>query len=207
MTTPTRGQGDREQVLQELATRIAEHSTSTRPLRTTVPEGDDAARARDIVLRQLAVMPRPRATLEAKLRAKEIPDDVATAVLDRYTELGLIDDRAFAELYVTAKHRDRGLGRHALRAELRRQGVAEDDLGDAVGAIDEDAERRRAEQLVEKRLASALAAGPEAARRRLLGQLARRGYPSSLAVSVVEAALAGARQADADAGGPGPEVG
>lgn len=183
---------DRDALVQQLAARIAAHAAQQPPLRTASPEGDDAARARDIVLRQLAVMPRPRATLASKLRQKEIPDEVASAVLDRYTELGLIDDRAFAELYVSAKHRDRGLGRYALRAELRRQGVAEDDLQDAVGTIDDDAERRRAEELVGKRLASALAAGPEAARRRLLGQLSRRGYPPGLAVSVVEQALADA---------------
>lgn len=173
-----------------LAERVAAMERAAGPTaKTVVPEGAEAAKARDIVLRQLSMMPRPRAVLAGKLKAKEIPDHVAEAVLDRYTELGLIDDQAYAELYVTAKHRDRGLGRYGLEAELRRQGVAEDDLRDAVTSIDTDAERRRATELIGKRLASALAAGPEAARRRLLGQLSRRGYPSSLAVSVVDEAL------------------
>lgn len=185
----------RAEALIALAERVAAMEQAAAPTaKTVVPEGAEAAKARDIVLRQLAMMPRPRAVLAGKLKAKEISDDVAEAVLDRYTELGLIDDQAYAELYVTAKHRDRGLGRYGLEAELRRQGVAEDDLRGAVTTIDEDAERRRATELIGKRLASALAAGPEAARRRLLGQLSRRGYSSALAVSVVDEALAAAHQ-------------
>lgn len=182
-------QDPREAALALLVAKIAAVQQTPEHPSSKVAESPDAARARDIVLRQLSMMPRPRAVLAGKLRAKEIPDDVAAAVLDRYTELGLIDDQAYAELYVSAKHRDRGLGRYGLEAELRRQGVAEHDMRDAVTTIDDDAERRRATELVGKRLASALAAGPDGARRRLLGQLARRGYPSWLAVSVVQEAL------------------
>lgn len=187
----------RAAALSTLAERVAALEQAAGPVvKTAVPNSAEASRARDIVLRQLSMMPRPRAVLAGKLKAKEIPDDVAEAVLDRYTELGLIDDQAYAELYVSAKHRDRGLGRYGLEAELRRQGVAEDDLRDAVTSIDEDAERRRATELIGKRLASALAAGPDAARRRLLGQLSRRGYSSALAVQVVDAALADAGHRD-----------
>lgn len=187
----------RADALSALAERVATLEQAAGPIATTVvPNSAEASRARDIVLRQLSMMPRPRAVLAGKLKAKEIPDDVAEAVLDRYTELGLIDDQAYAELYVTAKHRDRGLGRYGLEAELRRQGVAEDDLRGAVTSIDEDAERRRATELIGKRLSSALAAGPDAARRRLLGQLSRRGYSSALAVQVVDAVLADAGKRD-----------
>lgn len=175
--------------IEALAARIAAVAEQEATTAVQVPETDDTARARDIVLRQLAFAPRPRAVLAEKLRSKEIPDEVAGPVLDRYTELGLIDDRSYAASYVTAKHRDRGLGRYALQAELRRKGVAEDDLRDAVADIDTEAEALRAAELVGKRIAAAMAAGPEAARRRLLGQLSRRGYPPSLATRVVEEAI------------------
>jgi len=153
--------------------------------------GEEAARARDIVYRQLAAAPRPRAALARKLGDKGISEDVTAEVLDRFERSGLIDDRVYAELYVAAKHRDRALGRQALRAELRRQGVAEADFQDAVAEIDGEAEATRAADLVRRRIGSAMAAGSPAARRRLLGLLARRGYPASLAARVVEEAVAG----------------
>ncbi len=187
------GNVDRAAAIEALAAKVAAvGSTSSTGDASTIqmPEGPDSARARDIVLRQLAAASRPRAVLAQKLRSREIPDDVADSVLDRFEQVGLIDDRAYAELYVTAKHRDRALGRHALRAELRRQGVAEDDFADAVAEVDTGAEAQRAAELVGKRVAAAMAAGPDAARRRLLGLLARRGYPSSLATAVVESAIA-----------------
>nr|WP_246232443.1 regulatory protein RecX [Nakamurella aerolata] len=138
--------------------------------------------------------PRPRATLARKLAQREVSEQVSTAVLDRFELLGLIDDRAYAEAYVRAKHRDRGLGRRGLRAELRRQGVADGDFAYAVNELDDGAERERAAELVGKRIDAAMAAGPVAARRRLLGQLARRGYPPELAVRVVNEAIESHRQ-------------
>lgn len=185
---------DRAAAIEAITARIAaaaaqDAATRERGPGVSVPENEHAARARDIVLRQLAFAPRPRAVLADKLRSQEIPDEVAGPVLDRYTELGLIDDRSYAVAYVTAKHRDRGLGRYALQAELRRKGVAEDDLRDAVDDIDTEAEARRATELIGKRISAAMVAGPEAARRRLLGQLSRRGYSPSLATRIVEEAL------------------
>ena len=85
--------------------------------------GDPVAVAKSICLRLLTGSTRTRADLERALRRRGIADDVAGAVLDRLTEVGLIDDAAYAEAFVASRHRDRGLGRSALRAELRRKGV------------------------------------------------------------------------------------
>jgi regulatory protein len=134
---------------------------------------------------------RTRDDLASALRRRGIEDDVAGAVLDRLTEVGLIDDTAFAEAFVSAKHRDRGLGRAALRVELRRKGVDAQIAAEAADGIDDGAERRRAIELVGKRLDSAMFAGPDVAQRRLLGLLARRGYPPGLATAVVDEALRG----------------
>lgn len=148
-----------------------------------------AAAARAICLRLLSIAPRPRAGLAQALQRKAIPLDIATAVLDRFTELGLIDDVAYAQSYVRVKHRDRALGRAALRNELRKLGVDEEIMSAAVQVVNTDAERARAAELVDKRIDAAMVAGPVAARRRLLGLLDRRGYPAEVAVPVVESAL------------------
>ena len=148
-----------------------------------------AAAARDICLRLLAIAPRPRAGLAQALQRKEIPSDIAEAVLDRLTEVGLIDDAAYAHSFVRVKHRDRALGKAALRSELRKAGIEEEVMAGAVDVVDTEAERTRAAELIDKRVDAAMAAGPVAARRRLLGLLARRGYPPDVAVPVVEKAL------------------
>ena len=153
--------------------------------------GDPESVAKTICLRLLTGQARSRADLAGALHRKGIPPVVAERVLDRFTEVGLIDDAAYAQAYVAGKHRDRGLGRAALRTELRRKGIDGALADRALESVDADAERRRASELVAKRLDSALFAGLPAARRRLLGLLARRGYPASMAASVVNEALHG----------------
>ncbi len=150
---------------------------------------DQTALAKAICLRLLAVTPRPRAGLAQALRRKEIPDDIAESVLDRLTEVGLIDDVAYAQSFVRTKQRDRALGRAALRSELRRLGVEEDVTAQAVDSVDTQAERIRAAELIAKRVDAAMASGVVAAKRRLLGLLARRGYSPEVAIAVVEKAL------------------
>lgn len=159
------------------------------------PPGDPIAVAKSICLRLLTARARTRAELAAKLAQRGIPEDAATAALDRLAEVGLIDDEAFAEAFVAARHRDRGLGRSALRRELHRKGVDRALADQAVAAVDDDTERKRAAELVAARLDPALFAGAEAARRRLIGMLSRRGYSPSVAISVVNEALRGFAEA------------
>lgn len=152
--------------------------------------GDPETAAKAICLRLLTGQARPRAGLATALRQRGIPDDIAEKVLDRFTDLGLLDDRAYAEMFVTAKHRDRALGATALRSELRRKGLDEVTVDEAVRAIDPDAERDRATALIARRIDAAMVNGIPTARRRLVGLLARRGYSPEVASSVVERALA-----------------
>lgn len=146
---------------------------------------DPAQRAKDICLRLLTVRPRTRAELHQALLRKEIPEDVADQVLGRLDEVGLIDDAAFADIWVRSRHTYQGLGRRALAMELRRKGVADDVAAEAVAAVDADAEEERARQLVRKRLRSLTAADEASRIRKLVGMLARRGYSEGLAFRVV----------------------
>ncbi len=162
------------------------------------PEPDPVAVARRIVLRKLTAAPRSRAQLADDLAARDVPEAVATAVLDRFTEVGLVDDAAFAEVWVRTRHTGRGLSRSALRRELRAKGVDDETVAGAVDGIDDDAEAETARNLVARRLGSTRGQPAEVRLRRLVGQLARKGYPGGLAMRVVREALAaeGADPAD-----------
>ena len=158
------------------------------------PEPDPAERARQICLNQLAVRPRTRAELAAALARRGISEDVAASVLDRYGEVGMIDDAAFARAWVTSRHHGRGLARRALASELRRKGVDAEEVSAALDEVDGDTEARTARDLVMRRMRTVSRAAPEAAFRRLVGMLARKGYPPGLAIRVVKEVLA--EQAD-----------
>ena len=150
---------------------------------------DPEARARQICLRLLTLAPRTRAQLASALHDRGVPDDAAHAVLDRFADVGLIDDAAFARAWVESRHYSRGLAGRALRAELKQRGVADDQIRDAIEDLGPDAEVATARRLVERKLASTRGLPSEARIRRLAGTLARKGYPPGLAFRVVREAL------------------
>ena len=159
------------------------------PEEAAEPARDPAEVAREICLRQLAVRPRTRAELATALRRRGIADEVAAEVLDRYDEVGLIDDEAFARAWVTSRHHGRGLARRALAGELRQRGVDGEAVGAALTELDPATEAATARALVDRKLRGMAGAAPDAAFRRLAGMLARKGYPAGLAFRIVKEAL------------------
>jgi regulatory protein len=162
--------------------------------------GDPESVARAICLRALTGTPKTRQQLADLLARKGVPDDAATAVLDRFGEVGLIDDAAFARMWVSSRQTGRGLARRALQAELRAKGVAPEVAAEAVEVVDDDDERAAARQLVERRLRSMQRLDRATASRRLMGMLARKGYGGGLAAAVVREVLdaAGAEHDDSE---------
>lgn len=162
---------------------------------------DPEQRARQICLRQLSLAPKTRAQLHDALTKRGIPGDVADAVLSRFADVGLIDDAAFAKAWVESRHYSKGLAGRALKAELRRRGVADDDIKEAVETLGPDAEVETARRLVERKLASTKGQPAETRTRRMAGMLARKGYPAGLAFRVIREALEAEAEADAATGG------
>src|SRR5687768_13351714 len=68
-----------------------------------VPEADPEAVARKILLDQLTGQARSRKELADKLAAKNVPEDIASRLLDRFEEVGLIDDEAFARAWIASR--------------------------------------------------------------------------------------------------------
>ena len=150
---------------------------------------DPEARARQVCLRLLTLAPRTRAQLADALRKRGIPDSVAAGVLDRYTDVGLIDDAAFARAWVESRHYSRGLAGRALTAELKQRGVDSGEIRDAIEELGPDAEVATARKLVAQKLAGTRGQPAQARTRRLAGMLARKGYPPGLAFRVIREAM------------------
>ena len=162
------------------------------------PEGresdaDPVEVAKQIVMRQLSVSAKSRHQLAQVLARRAVPENAAEAALDRFTELGYIDDAVFARSWVESRQRSRGLAGSALRRELREKGI-DAEIIDVVllECVDPDAERLAAAELVDKKLRSMRGVDADAATRRLVSMLARKGYSPGLAYSVVREQLAAA---------------
>ena len=146
---------------------------------------DPHAVAKAIVLRQLTNSPKTRAELEEALAKRDCDPLVAKDVLDRLTEVGLVDDAAYAQMFVRSKQRRSGLAASALRRELRAKGVDPDTAGAAVDDVSPALEEERARELVRSRLKRLHGLDRAVQVRRLAGLLARKGYPSGMASKII----------------------
>lgn len=150
---------------------------------------DPESYARTVCLRLLTVAPRTRAQLAEALRTRGVEEPVAETVLERFGEVGLIDDAAFSAAWVESRHAGRGLGRRALAGELRRRGVDEETVRGAVDDISADQEEATARDLVRRKLAATRGRDDTVRVRRAMGMLARKGYPAGLAYRVIREEL------------------
>lgn len=152
-------------------------------------EPDPASVARAIVLRQLTGSAKSRLQLSRKLAERNIPEDVAEAVLDRFQEVRLIDDADFADLWVRSRSQSRKLAKGALRRELADKGIDADTAAAALEQLSDADEERAARLLVERKLRPGTDVRDRAERdkttRRLASMLARKGYQPSQAFRIV----------------------
>ncbi|WP_354234437.1 regulatory protein RecX [Arthrobacter sp. UYEF3] len=167
-------------------------------------DADPAALARAVVLRQLTNSPKSRLQLARKLAERNIPEDVAGAVLDRFEEVRLIDDAEFAQMWVRSRSQTRKLAKGALRRELAEKGIDEETAAGALEQVSDEDEEALARELVVRKLRNARGLEDRAERdksvRRLVAMLARKGYQPSQAFRIVgEAVAAALEEADSDA--------
>jgi regulatory protein len=149
------------------------------------PAADQADRAREVALRILGGAPKSASQLREALVAREIPEAVADEVIERYREVGLIDDVGLAEMIMRTRHFERGQSRRAVERELRRKGFEPDAIASALAEISDEAELGAAEALATRRW-NALAGLPRDARtRRVVALLGRKGYAPGFAFDLV----------------------
>lgn len=138
-------------------------------------------RAYHDALRLISYRPRSVAEIRRRLERKGYSEAQIEAAVDRLQEIDLLDDQAFARLWVENRLALRPRGRRALYSELRKKGVSstiiEQVLDDMITA---EGEADRALALARKRARALAGLEREVFARRLQGYLARRGYPAHL---------------------------
>jgi regulatory protein len=154
------------------------------------PMADPASVARSIGLDLLTASPKTRAQLAQAMRKRGVPDEAATEVLDRFDEVGLIDDAEFATAWVRSRQAGKGLAPRVLANELRQRGVAEPLIADAVAGIDHDDIDSAARALVRRRARTTSGLPMQVRLRRLTAMLNRKGYSGDVALRIVREVLA-----------------
>jgi len=162
-----------------MSPRARQDSTTTTPVES--PE-----RAREMALRILGSAPRSSAQLRESLVKRHVVDTVIDEIIERYTEVGLLNDPELAATIARTRHRERGAARKAIAVELRRKGFDQGDIDAALAQFNDDDEIERARELALKRWSKLEGLEYEVRVRRTVGMLGRKGYSPSVAYRVVK---------------------
>lgn len=150
------------------------------------PPVDPAENAREIALRLLTHSPRSAAQLREGLISRDVDDDIADQVINRYREVGLLDDAGLAASIVRTRHAERGRSRRAIAQELRRKGFEQADSEEALAQISDEDEMDAARELAARRWAQTAHLDQQVRIRRVVSHLGRRGYSASTAFGLVK---------------------
>jgi regulatory protein len=136
-------------------------------------------RARELAYRYLALRDRSVSELRGYFCRKEVPADMTEAVLEEFLRYGYLDDRRFAASFARGLIERKGLSRYALKMELKRKGVSDGDIEEALeGLFGEDGYDEDGIALAIARIkADSMRNLPQdKAKRRLMDYLRRRGF-------------------------------
>lgn len=148
---------------------------------------DSHQRAMTRAGRWLALRPRTVTEMRTRLSEGGFDPETVEGAIARLVELRLLDDLAYAEQYVEERAR-KGLGPHALRAELETKGVDAETAGAAVAGVEDD-ETRIATEVAVKALKRLADRPLEQQAARLRQALARKGFSEEAAREAVRAVL------------------
>lgn len=104
----------------------------------------------NLTLRYIALRPRSRWEIEFYLERKKTSPALAESILNKLSVVGLIDDKKFAEAFVSDRRLLRPTSRRKLVNELRKKHVAGDIIEEAVGT-DQEEEQTALQAIIESK--------------------------------------------------------
>jgi regulatory protein len=188
---------------------------------------DDPAVVLEAAARFLEVRSRSVAEVRRRLAGAGYRVELVEGAIERLTELGMLDDEAFARAWVESRDRARPRGERAIREELRLRGVdrasidlvlaerrdaaeipANDDTSSDAGDYDvatrRSADERAARRLLERnRRSLERVADPRQRRQRAYALLARNGFDPNVCHSVAASVVEGSADEPGDLGDAG----
>ena len=144
-----------------------------------LPAEEALAAAREAALRVLDRTAASSFQIRQKLTKAGFLPEIAEEIVNRFGEVGLLDDREYAAMLVRTRFQERGLVGRALLQELNRKGIASDLQQEALAQITPEQEAESAQMLAEKKARSLHNVSYPQAMRRIGSFLARKGYSPS----------------------------
>ena len=123
--------------------------------------------------------------LRTALLEKEFPVQLVDQMIDRFIEVGLIDDMALAKDLTEVAVSRKSKAKSVISRELRAKNFPQEAIDAAISEIDSEAELEVAKKLAESRYRQLLKLEPEVRTRRLSSYLMRKGYSSSVVWTAV----------------------
>lgn len=165
------------------------------PDETEGPPADPVGVAREIALRQLTSRARTKEELRRSLARRHVPDEAADEVVERFQEVGLLDDAAYARDWVASAGR-RLRSRRVLGQELAGKGVDREVIDEAMAEVTLEDEYSVALRIAQRRVPGLEGLERSTAYRRLAGALGRRGFDTQVVSRVVREVLTEAAHGD-----------
>jgi regulatory protein len=147
----------------------------------TLQVRDTAHQAHEAALRYLDYRPRSVREMRLHLQGKSVEPDVIDEVVERLSDVGLLDDHAFARYWIENRRDFRPRGQRALRMELRQKGVPDDIIDEALRVGQGHSEDEAAYQAAQAQARKMRTLDPAEFRRKLEAHLLRRGFSYDIA--------------------------
>jgi regulatory protein len=145
-------------------------------------------------LRFLEARQRSTAEVRRRLMGAGSREELVGGAISRLTELGMLDDEAFARAWVESRDRARPRGERALRSELAQKGIERQTADDVIAeraATEPEADEEAARRLLARHARSLeRVADPRARRQRAYALLARNGFGPDIAGAVARSVIA-----------------
>ena len=145
-------------------------------------------RARNVLLYQLSRGAKSAHTLRQILEKREIDAQIAETVIQRFIEVGLIDDLSYAETVVSSRRKFKGLAKSAIKRELGQKGVSQEISEQVTAELTAEDDLAMAVELAVSRIRRMAHLERDVRQRRLHGYLARKGYGSNAVIAAVKSA-------------------
>ncbi|MBQ6078403.1 MAG: regulatory protein RecX [Clostridia bacterium] len=143
----------------------------------------------DYAMKYLTAKDRTVSEMQAYLDEKDFGEADVDATVERLKELGLLDDRRYAQRYVETRLNTKPVSRRHLYEQMKGHGLPEEYIREAMEYADTDTERENALAVARKFARQFAALEPEKRRMRVLSRLQARGYSYDTARSALETAL------------------
>lgn len=124
------------------------------------------------------------------MRTWDVPETERQGVLDRLIELRFIDDARYAEAYAREKSTLSGWGAKKISFQLRQKGISNAIISHTLSTLDNDEQKVRLEDKLQKKLRTTKAANDYELRGKLLRYAMSLGYEYDSAKDIIDKIIA-----------------